>query len=654
MQFKTEIETKERRDKITTPNLFIITVLSLAFLLGSATLPAHADTTLLQSTKITINHTNAPLSRIISDIEQKSGYSILVRLNDVDVTERYTINQTDTSIDDILSTLFAGRQIGFEVDDTTISIYAARNPVTARQSRNLTGTVSDTRGEAIIGAVVTEKGTFNSVPTDADGRFSLPLSATGDITLVISSLGFLTQEVTVTASQSNVTVTLQDDIQSLDEVVVVGYGTARKGDLTGAISSVGGAALTSRSTQQLSTALQGQIAGVQVTRSEGGPGSSASIRVRGVTTLSNNDPLVIVDGVPSSINDVLAADVETMVVLKDAAAASIYGSRAAAGVILITTKRARNGQFELDYNYEYSIDTPTTRPENGDVIDWMNVQNEIKWNEGAADPYSMYSQELIGSWMANNATDPYHFPNTNWIDLMLKKTTSNQRHTLSVSGGTEKLRTKFNFNYQKGDGYYANRSYERYAGRVNNDYIVTPWLKANVDLDFSKSSSISPSAGLNPIYLAFLTSPYYGPRWEDGSWADAKSGANPLPALLEGGTNDQGYYKFGAKMQLDVTPFKDLTLTAIHEDVEHYIRKVLERKRYRDQAYKCCSGILNFARRVGGDRLAAACRLADSYGRYSFLEIQDILHNQSEGLEVQEEVSDMPEHENIRGKEYYK
>ena len=563
MQFKTEIETNKRLNNIAAPNLLIITILSFVFLLGLAILPAHADTAWLQSNKITINYTNAPLSRIISDIEQKSGYSILVRLNDVDVKERYTISRTDTSIDDILSALFAGRQIGFEVEGKTISVFAARNTAMAPQNRRLTGTVSDSSGEAIIWAIVTEKGTFNSVPTGVDGRFSLALGATGSITLVVSSLGFLTQEVTVAASQSDVTVTLQQDIQSLDEVIVVGYGTARKGDLTGSISSVGGEALASRSTQQLSTALQGQISGVQVTRNSGAPGSSSTIRVRGVTTISNNDPLVIVDGVPSAINDVLAADVETMTVLKDAAAASIYGSRAAAGVILITTKRAKSGQFSFDYNYEHSIDTPTTRPENGDVIDWMNMQNEIKWNEGAADAYSMYSQETINSWMTNHATDPWHYPNTDWVNQVLKKTTSSQRHSLSVSGGTDKLLTKFNFNYQKGDGYYANRSYERFAGRVNNDYTITPWLKANIDLDFSKSSTISPSSGLNPIYLAFLTSPYYTPRWEDGRWADAKDGANPLPSLLDGGTNNQGYYKFGAKMQIDITPLKDLTLTAI-------------------------------------------------------------------------------------------
>ncbi|MDR2041420.1 MAG: TonB-dependent receptor [Tannerella sp.] len=345
-------------------------------------------------------------------------------------------------------------------------------------------------------------------------------------------------------------------------MVVVGYGTARKGDLTGAISSIKGEALSSRSTQQLSTAMQGQIAGVQVTRDNGGPGASATIRVRGITTLSNNDPLVIVDGVPSSINDVISADVETMTVLKDAASASIYGSRAAAGVILITTKRAKDRQFSFDYNYEYGIDRPTAKPTNGNVIDWMNVQNEIKWNDGSTDPYSQYSQETIASWMSNHAADPYHYPNTDWVGLMLKNSTAHEQHMFSVSGGTEKLRTKSTLNYQRGDGYYENKSYERIAGRINNDYKITDWLHANIDLDFSKSNAISPSQ-INAVYWAYLASPYYSPYWEDGRYADSKDGANGLAGLRQGGRNKESYYKFGGKAQIDLTPLKGLTLTAI-------------------------------------------------------------------------------------------
>ena len=357
------------------------------------------------------------------------------------------------------------------------------------------GNVVDQKGEPLVGVtVVLAEDNAKGTITDANGDFEL--SAKAGQTLQFTSIGYKTVNVKV-GSQTRIKVTMEEDLQALEDVVVIGYGTARKGDLTGSMSSVQGSLLTNRSTQQISAAMQGQIAGVQVTRSSGGPGDGGSVIIRGVTTMSNNDPLVIVDGVPSSLNDVLATDVETMTVLKDAASAAIYGSRAAAGVILITTKRAKNKEFNLDYTYEFSLDTPTARPKNGSAVDWFNTKNEITWNDGAADPYSVYSQEYINSYMANNAKDPYHYPNTDWVDVMTKSTTSHQQHTLALSGGTENLRTKFTFNYQTGDGYfrYNNRSYDRYAGRMNNDFNITKWLHASVNLDFAASQSNSPAFG---------------------------------------------------------------------------------------------------------------------------------------------------------------
>ena len=432
---------------------------------------------------------------------------------------------------------------------------------TAQAQNTVKGNVTDPSGAPLVGATViivedNTKGTF----TNADGDFEINVPQGNS--LQISSIGYKTSTVKI-GSQTNLKIVLAEDLNQLEDVVVIGYGTARKGDLTGSISSVSGSNLTKRSSQQITSALQGQIAGLQVTRSSGGPGDSGSIRIRGVTTMSTNDPLIIVDGVPTStLDDVLASDVETMTVLKDAASAAIYGSRAAAGVILITTKRARTNEFSLDYNYEFSLDTPTTRPTNGDAIDWLNIQNEIKWNDGASDPYSMYSQEYINSYMENNATDPYHYANTDWVDLMLKKTTSHQQHSLSVTGGTDKLRSKFTFNYQNGKGYYDNRGYERYAGRVNNDYKITDWMRFNLDFNFSASQSKSPTLG-NAIYWAYLMAPIYAPYWENGQYADVKDGANGLAGLKEGGISRTNYYKFGGKAQLDITPVKGLTLTAV-------------------------------------------------------------------------------------------
>jgi len=518
--------------------------------------------TYAQSYKVSINKQNSSIIDILKEIEEVSEFTFFFNDNRVNAYSSASVNVQNASIEDVLGQVLKNTGYEYQIIDRQVLIKAseAKHPSIAQTGKRISGVITDSYGETVIGANVTVKNTTTGTITDMDGRFSLQVP--DNAVLVISYVGYITQEIEV-GSQTTLSIVLAEDSQSLNEVVVVGYGTARKSDLTGAMSSVKGDALLSRSTQQLSTAMQGQMAGVQVTRSSGEPGASASVRVRGITTLSENDPLVIVDGVPSSLNDVIASDVETMTVLKDAASAAIYGSRAAAGVILITTKRAKDRQFSFDYNYEFAVDKPTTRPKNGNVIDWMNVQNEVKWNDGASDPYSQYSQETIGSWMNNHASDPYHYPNTDWVDLLLKNSTTHEQHVLSVSGGTEKLRTKFTMNYQKGDGYYENKSYERIAGRVNNDYKITEWLKANIDLDFSKSNSISPSE-VNPMYWAYLASPYYTPLWEDGRYADSKDGANALAGLQQGGTNKNNYYKFGGKLQIDITPIKELTLTAIY------------------------------------------------------------------------------------------
>jgi TonB-linked SusC/RagA family outer membrane protein len=537
-------------------------IMKLNFFLILLTVLQVSATVSAQTTRLDLKMKNATISQVFDEIERQSEVYFFYNKNQIDETKTISVDYRNKTIDEILKSMVSDLNLTYEIAGKNIIIKSADPAINNTQQPviKVKGTVKSTSGDLLPGVSVVVKGTTTGTITDAEGNYNLSSVPSGG-TLIFSFVGMKRTEIEV-GGKSTIDAILEDETIGLEEVVAIGYGTARKSDLTGAVASVQGESLTKRSAQQLSTAMQGQMAGVQVSRSSGAPGASATVRVRGITTLSNNDPLVIVDGVPSSLNDVVTADVETMTVLKDAASASIYGSRAAAGVILITTKRAKQNQFSFDYNYEHGIDRPTTKPTNGDVIDWMNVQNEVKWNDGASSPYSQYSQETIGSWLNNNATDPFHYPNTDWVDLILKKSTSHEQHMLSVSGGTEKLRTKSTFNYQKGNGYYENKSYERFAGRINNDYKIADWISANLDIDFSKSTSIAPSQ-VNPIYLAYLVAPYYTPRWEDGRYADVKDGANALAALQKGGTNNIDYYKFGGKAQFDITPFDGLTLTAI-------------------------------------------------------------------------------------------
>jgi TonB-dependent SusC/RagA subfamily outer membrane receptor len=239
------------------------------------------------------------------------------------------------------------------------------------------GTVLEASGAPVVGAgVVIVQNPGVGTVTDLDGNFSISV-ARGQ-SLSISSVGYETKEVTVN-SFSPMTIQLDVSSEYLDDVIVIGYGSAKKADLTGATSSVDGERIASKNTPQLSTQLQGMMAGVQVTRSTGDPSGGATIRVRGITTNSTNDPLVIIDGVPGSLDDVSASDVKDIQVLKDAASASIYGSRAAAGVILVTTKRAKTNEFRMNYNYEYGIDKPTAVPEFARAALWMSGMNEVAY-----------------------------------------------------------------------------------------------------------------------------------------------------------------------------------------------------------------------------------------------------------------------------------
>ncbi|WP_346858513.1 TonB-dependent receptor [uncultured Draconibacterium sp.] len=536
-----------------------------SFLIFFAVAQVFALNTYAQSARLSLDMKGVTVKDVLFEIEESSEFYFIYSNKLIDVERKLDVNVNNEKIEHVLDQIFEGENVKYTINDRQIilrpeGMQLLKSGDIFRQAQTVTGVVKSETGETLPGVTVLIKGTTVGTITDVDGKYTINVENKTQV-LVFSFVGMASQEIVV-GDQTEISVVMQSESIGIDEVVAIGYGTIKKSDLTGAVASVQGDNLAKRSTQQLSTAMQGQMAGVQITRSSGAPGASATVRVRGITTLSNNDPLVIVDGVPSSLNDVVTADVETMTVLKDAASAAIYGSRAAAGVILITTKRAKQNQFSFDYNYEYAIDKPTAQPKNGDVIDWMNIQNEVKWNDGASDPYSQYSQETINSWLSNNATDPWHYPNTDWVDLLLKKTTSHEQHTLSVTGGTEKLRTKSTFNYQKGNGYYMNKSYERFSGRINNDYQITDWLSANFDLDFSKSTSVSPSQ-INAIYWAYLIAPYYPAFWEDGRYADTKDGGNALAALEQGRTNDVDYYKFGGKAQFDVTPMEGLKLTAI-------------------------------------------------------------------------------------------
>ncbi len=430
------------------------------------------------------------------------------------------------------------------------------------QSRLITGKVTDESANGLPGVSIVVKGTQRGTVTDATGHYQLSVPATGQVLLTYSFVGYQPAETPLTG-QSTVNITLKPDEHSLEEVVVVGYGTQKKKDLTGALSTIESKEVGGRQTVQVSDALQGSIAGVSVTRSSGAPGASSSILIRGITTLGTNSPLIILDGVPvSNIDNVNPNDVETITVLKDAASAAIYGSRGAAGVVLITTKRAKEGSSSFEYNAEYGVQKATALPAYVNAPEYMRLFNEQATNDGSA--AGPYAQDYITNFDKYNRETPDKFPfaNTDWQKMVMTRTYAPRvRHDLVFTMGTGKIKTKASLGYTKQDAFYTNYSYERYLFRVNNDLQINSKLAVNLDVAYKRTGTVNPVT--NPIYEARVMPPVYDDFYSDGRYALGKDGRNPIAQLNEGGTNRGTYNQIMGRLAFNLKPVDGLTLTAL-------------------------------------------------------------------------------------------
>jgi TonB-linked SusC/RagA family outer membrane protein len=427
----------------------------------------------------------------------------------------------------------------------------------------LKGNVTDETGQPVSGVSVNLKGTALNTQTNDKGDYSLNTSVTSG-TLVFSYVGKKTEEV---AFEGNtiINVMLQGDVKSLEEYVAIGYGVAKKKDLTGSVSNIDGAELANRNATQISQALQGTMPGVMVTRTNTLPGASASILVRGVTTIGNSAPLVIVDGVPvNSLDDVNADDVQDISVLKDAASASIYGARAAAGVILVTTKRPRTGQQSFEYTANLGFEKATQFPEVVGVKRYLEMINEFTWNDAGNAPggeYALYTQDDVENWLEYNKTNPNRYPVTDWRNLLMNKTAPRQSHYFSFSSGTDKVKTQASINYESADALYDYFNFERVMTRLNNTFNFNKYITAQFDIAYNYSMTKQPV--LNPIWDAQRYAPIYAATWADGRVAEGKNGSNAYAELHYGGFDNRWQNKFTGRASLQFKPVEGLTITGV-------------------------------------------------------------------------------------------
>ena len=547
-------------------------VMKITTLFSLAVACCISASTYAQNYKLSVNKQNSSIIEVLKEIEQNSEFTFFFNDNRVNVNKKVSVNVKNVTLEEVLDQLFANTGYKYQIIDRQVLIKASeeaglKSNVSQQNKKTITGVIKDESGLPVIGANVVEKGTANGTITDAEGKFTLNIAS--NATLAVTYIGYVTNEVPVSGKNS-VSITLKEDSELLDEVVVVGYGTVKKRDLTGSVGALKGDDLASRKTTQLSNALQGAVAGVLVTRDNASPGASAgSIKVRGVTTIGDTSPLVIIDGVPGSINDVNPNDVESMSVLKDAASASIYGSRAAAGVILITTKRAGEKDLTIGYNFEYGLEIPTKQPEHVGIKRYLETTNELRYNDNKAGGWNQaYSDEQINSWEQSHLTDPNKYPITNWTDLILKGSAPRQTHTIDITGGSKAVKTKASFSYDHIDGLYADRYYERFMLRVNNDFTINKYLGTTLDFNFKRSKTHTPN--YNPFSDIRFASMVYPAIWEDGRYADGKNGNNPYAMVNEGGSKDEWYNQIGGRAALNITPLEGLKLSGVIAPVYNF------------------------------------------------------------------------------------
>ena len=433
--------------------------------------------------------------------------------------------------------------------------------ITQQKTKTVTVVVTDEMGE-IAGANIVVKGTSIMNISDMSGKAVLnnvPVNAE----LQISYIGYSTQTIAL-GGRDYIEVRLEEDAKALDEVVVIGYGTAKKGDLTSAVGVVTGNTIAQRKTMRVSQALQGAMPGLSVTRGGSEANSSATLRVRGTTSINSSDPLVLVDGVPGTLDWVHSEDIESITVLKDAASASIYGSKAAAGVILVTTKRGKEGKVSISYNFEHSIDKPTQVMKYVSAVPYMKIYNEQAWNTNGntGSEFLAYTEQYINEYAANHAANPDLYPDVSYTDAMLKKSSFSQSHKLNITAGNKNVKSVISAQYDRNQRLYkADYDYDRVMVRANNDITFNKYLKASFDVNATYSVADGPAWTFGPSTK--LGAPIYAYEWSNGQLAPGKSGENYYGLMMEGGFDKTTAFAVGGKIQLDIMPIDGLKISGV-------------------------------------------------------------------------------------------
>lgn len=426
------------------------------FLLMVCVFCSYAGNAHSQNAKVSIHMNNVKLDKILNEIENQTDY-LFIYNNQVDINKITSVKVKNEAVAQVLDRILSGTGINYELEGTHIILTteAIKDLHAQQQAKTVTGTVTDVSGEPIIGANIRIKGTTTGTITDIDGNFSI--EAKPQSVIEVSYIGYLTQE-TVINNQKSIRFLLKEDTKTLDEVVVIGYGVQKKADLTGSVANINTEKLNTQSNANIGQALQGKIAGVDIVSQGGAPGSGTRIMVRGIGTLNNASPLYIVDGMyMNSIDHINPNDIASIDVLKDASSAAIYGSRAANGVIIVTTKEGSNteGKPIIDLSVNLGISTASKFLDMLDAKGWAEV--------------TTIARQAIGKPALDMATDLANKPDNDWQDIMFRPALM-QNYNLAVKGGGKYSTYYTGLGYFNQDGIVKGTNYQRYNIQSKNDY----------------------------------------------------------------------------------------------------------------------------------------------------------------------------------------
>lgn len=544
------------------PPQFLKIMKLTAVLLTIAFLQVHAK----GFPQITISLKNVPVEKVFFEIERQAGYGFLYTKAMLSGLPNVTIRAKNASVNEVLNECFKGQPMAYSIENNTIVVTrkAAADPASPADPEPLSppveirGRVLSSGGEPLQNVSVTVVGSRVGTTTNNEGRFTLATPDNKNIVLEFSSVGYQTKRVNV-GNKTEVNVVLELEVAGLSDVIVVGYGTQKKGDVTGAVSSVKGEDLSSFPASNLQLALSGRVSGVQVMQNNGSPGAPISIRIRGTNSIrGDNEPLYVIDGFPTENSRLINnSDIESIEVLKDASATAIYGSRGANGVVIITTKGGKSGKTLIDYESSFAIQKLRKK------IEMMNAEEYAKFENRVAESWGLptrFSEDEIKA--AGKGFD--------WQDFVYQKALM-QSHNLSVRGGNSNTKFVVSGSYLGQDGIIKNSGYYRYSLNSKLDHQINKKLNlsSNVILTYvekKNQNSGGPGRGTNLIGTSFNAFPTLTPYLSDGTIRDLRNYYNWNPEVINPAyfideTKDIGRSNnILARLALTYEPIEDLKI----------------------------------------------------------------------------------------------